>query len=206
MRGRPLGLMFHSEHGTQYTAEPFRKLFDELHVIQSFPKKGYPFDNAVCESFFRQLKWKEADRRTYRSKPKLYLAVFEYIEGFYNSHRPHAPLGLPLISSILTLAVNSFAISFTISCPHFGYRHLCFSPQHGKRRTPAHFPISIHIAALTLHFAIHTAILALSPCSLANSPCPKNTASTRGYRHGCFSVIQSAVTSSEFFQNYVITY
>ena len=45
--------MFHSDHGTQYTAEPFRKLLDELHVIQSFPKKGYPFDNAVCESFFR---------------------------------------------------------------------------------------------------------------------------------------------------------
>ena len=47
-RGRPQGLMFHSDRGTQYTAEPFRKLLDELHVVQSFSKKGYPFDNAVC--------------------------------------------------------------------------------------------------------------------------------------------------------------
>ena len=162
--------MFHSEHGTQYTAEPFRKLLDELHVIQSFPKKGYPFDNAVCESFFRQLKWKEADRRTYRSKPKLYLAVFEYIEGFYNSHRPHAPLGLPLISSILTLAVNSFAISFSfpihilvigtfafplstvnVALPHtFPYQFtspplLSISPY-----TPPFLPFP-HVASLILH-------------------------------------------------------
>ena len=92
-RGRPQGLMFHSDRGTQYTAEPFRKLLDELHVVQSFSKKGYPFDNAVCESFFRQFKREEADRRTYRSRQELYLAVFEYIEGFYNSHRPHASLG-----------------------------------------------------------------------------------------------------------------
>ena len=92
-RGRPQGLMFHFDRGTQYTAEPFRKLLDELHVVQSFSKKGYPFDNAVCESFFRQFKREEADRRTYRSRQELYLAVFEYIEGFYNSHRPHASLG-----------------------------------------------------------------------------------------------------------------
>ena len=74
-RGRPQGLMFHSDRGTQYTAEPFRKLLDELHVVQSFSKKGYPFDNAVCESFFRQFKREEADRRTYRSRQELYLAV-----------------------------------------------------------------------------------------------------------------------------------
>ena len=85
--------MFHSNRGTQYTSEPFRKLLDELHVVQSFSKKGYPFDNAACESFFRQFKREEADRRTYRSRQELYLAVFEYIEGFYNSHRPHASLG-----------------------------------------------------------------------------------------------------------------
>ena len=197
MRGRPLGLMFHSEHGTQYTAEPFRKLLDEFHVIQSFLKKGYPFDNAVCESFFRQLKWKEADRRTYRSKPKLYLAVFEYIEGFYNSHRPHASLGW-LTPNQLTLAVNSFAISFSfpvhflvigtfafplstvnVACSHtFPYQFtspplLSISPY-----TPPFLPFH-HAASLILHG-------------------PKNTASTRGYRHGCFSIIQSAVTSSSF--------
>ena len=68
-------------------------LFDELHVVQSFSQKGYPFDNAVCESFFRRFKREEADPRTYRSRQALYLAVFDYIEGFYNSHRPHASLG-----------------------------------------------------------------------------------------------------------------
>ena len=49
-RNCPAGLMFHSDRGSQYTAFAFRKLLDELNVVQSFSKKGYPFDNACCES------------------------------------------------------------------------------------------------------------------------------------------------------------
>lgn len=93
-RNAPYGLMFHSDRGTQYTAFSFRQLLDSLHVVQSFSKKGYPFDNAVCECFFKYLKKEETDRRTYHTLQELQRSVFEYIEGFYNSRRPHSSLGL----------------------------------------------------------------------------------------------------------------
>ena len=54
-RNCPTGLMFHSDRGTQYTAAPFRNLLDKFNVVQSFSKKGYPFNNAFCESFFKYL-------------------------------------------------------------------------------------------------------------------------------------------------------
>lgn len=91
-RSAPMGLMFHSDRGTQYTAFAFRSLLDSLHIAQSFSKKGYPFDNAVCESFFKYLKKEETDRRNYSSFLELRLAVFSYIERFYNAKRPHASL------------------------------------------------------------------------------------------------------------------
>lgn len=92
-RKAPYGLMFHSDRGSQYTASSFRQLLDSLDVVQSFSKRGYPFDNAVCECFFKYLKKEETDRRIYHTFEELKLSVFEYIEGFYNSKRPHASLG-----------------------------------------------------------------------------------------------------------------
>lgn len=93
-RHAPYGLMFHSDRGTQYTAFAFRQLLDSLNVVQSFSKKGYPFDNACCECFFKYLKKEETNRRAYHSLKELELSVFEYIEGYYNSKRPHGTLGM----------------------------------------------------------------------------------------------------------------
>lgn len=93
-RKAPYGLMFHSDRGTQYTAFAFRQLLDSLDVVQSFSKKGFPFDNACCECFFKYLKKEETDRKTYHSLQELQLSVFEYIDGFYNSRRPHGSLGM----------------------------------------------------------------------------------------------------------------
>jgi transposase InsO family protein len=92
-RNAPYGLMFHSDRGTQYTSLAFRQLLDSLNIVQSFSKKGYPFDNAVCECFFKYLKREETSRRTYHTFHELQLSVFEYIEGYYNSRRPHSSLG-----------------------------------------------------------------------------------------------------------------
>ena len=91
-RNAPYGLMFHSDRGTQYTAFAFRRLLDSLNVVQSFSKKGYPFDNACCECFFKYLKKEETDRKRYQSLQELRLSIFEYIEGYYNSKRPHTTL------------------------------------------------------------------------------------------------------------------
>ena len=93
-RNFPKGLMFHSDRGTQYTAVAFRKFLDTVGVIQSFSKKGYPFDNACCESFFKYLKKEECSRRTYQNTNELKLSLFQYIDGFYHPKRPHGSLGL----------------------------------------------------------------------------------------------------------------
>lgn len=93
-RNTPQGLMFHSDRGSQYTALAFRQLLDSFNVVQSFSKKGYPFDNACCECFFKYLKKEETDRRTYHSLSELQLSIFEYIEGYYNSKRPHSTLNM----------------------------------------------------------------------------------------------------------------
>jgi transposase InsO family protein len=93
-RKTPYGLMFHSDRGSQYNSFSFRKLLDDLNVVQSFSKKGHPYDNAVAESFFKYLKHEEINRRNYSSLQELKLSVFEYIEGYYNSNHPHSSLGM----------------------------------------------------------------------------------------------------------------
>lgn len=90
IRNRPKNLIFHSDRGCQYTSQNFRKLLEQCNVIQSFSAKGYPYDNAVAESFFKFLKLEELNRRTFYTKAQLELSLFEYIEGFYNSKRPHS--------------------------------------------------------------------------------------------------------------------
>lgn len=91
-RNAPYGLMFHSDRGTQYTAFSFRQLLDSPNVVQSFSKKSYPFDNACCECFFKYLKKEEINRKCYHSMQELQLSIFEYIEGYYKSKRPHTTL------------------------------------------------------------------------------------------------------------------
>lgn len=89
-RSCPENLIFHSDRGSQYTSKEFRDLLDQFGVIQSFSAKGYPYDNAVAESFFKFLKLEELNRKTYNNKAELDMFLFEYIEGFYNSKRPHS--------------------------------------------------------------------------------------------------------------------
>jgi len=83
-------LIFHSDRGCQYTSKVFRDLLDSCQVTQSFSAPGYPFDNAVAESFFKYLKKEELDRRKYSCIEDLKLSLFQFIVGFYNSIRPHS--------------------------------------------------------------------------------------------------------------------
>lgn len=88
-RNFPSGVMFHSDRGCQYTSKIFRSTLDSFNFVQSFSAKAHPYDNAVAESFFKYLKKEDLDRKTFASLNELNLALFEYIEGFYNSKRPH---------------------------------------------------------------------------------------------------------------------
>lgn len=88
-RGCPTALMFHSDQGSEYTSKKFRQLLDEKKVAQSFSKKGYPFDNAVAECFFKYAKQEQFDRHIYENIEQVNLASFEYIDGNFNSKRLH---------------------------------------------------------------------------------------------------------------------
>ena len=81
---------FHTDQGSQFTSIDFRKALDEYNFVQSFSSKGHPYDNAVVECFFKYLKKEEADRRSYHSLDQLKHSLFSYINGFYNSLRPHS--------------------------------------------------------------------------------------------------------------------
>lgn len=89
-RGTSEGIIFHTDRGCQFTAKKFRKHLDNLNMVQSFSAKGRPYDNAVMECFFKYLKKEETDRKSYCSFQELLLSLFEYINGFYNSLRPHS--------------------------------------------------------------------------------------------------------------------
>ena len=91
-RGEPEYVMFHSDQGSEYTAFSFRQTLERCHAIQSFSRKGYPYDNACCESFFMHMKRECLDRRKFRNQNELRLACFEYIQR-YNTKRPHSSLG-----------------------------------------------------------------------------------------------------------------
>ena len=60
-------IIFHSDQGSQFKSASFRKLLDEHQLLASYSKPGYPYDNAVTEVFFKYLKQREINRRTYHS-------------------------------------------------------------------------------------------------------------------------------------------
>ena len=89
-RGKSNGIIFHTDRGCQFTSSKFRRHLDDVNMIQSFSAKGHPYDNAVIECFFKYLKKEEVNRKPYSSFEDLKLSLFKYINGFYNSFRPHS--------------------------------------------------------------------------------------------------------------------
>jgi transposase InsO family protein len=87
----PNELMFHSDQGSQYTSFKFRKMLRERNVAQSFSNTGYPYDNAVAESFFRALRAEETSQHMYNTFEELKDSIDEYI-NFFNNERPHQKL------------------------------------------------------------------------------------------------------------------
>jgi putative transposase len=54
---------------------------------------GDAYDNAMCESFFATLECELLDRQRFRMPGEAWLAVFDFIEGWYNPRRRHSALG-----------------------------------------------------------------------------------------------------------------
>ena len=84
--------IFHSDRGSQYTSNDFEKMLNELNVCHSYSKKGYPYDNASMESFNAILKKEEVNVNNYETFNEAKLAIFEFIESWYNNIRIHSTL------------------------------------------------------------------------------------------------------------------
>ena len=87
------GVIFHSDRGSQYTSADFAELARANGVVVSVSRKGECWDNAVAESFFATIKRELTDTRSWPTRAGLHRAVFEYIEGWYNTRRLHSTLG-----------------------------------------------------------------------------------------------------------------
>jgi putative transposase len=87
------GVIFHSDRGRQYTGHDFAALARANGVVLSVGHKGECWDNAVAESFFATIKRELIDTRAWPTRAGLRRAVFEYIEGWYNTRRLHSTLG-----------------------------------------------------------------------------------------------------------------
>jgi putative transposase len=86
-------LIFHSDRGIQYACKEFTNYLgrDEL-VTRSMSRKGNCWDNAVAESFFKTLKTELVYHQDYETRKEAELAVFDYIETWYNRQRRHSAL------------------------------------------------------------------------------------------------------------------
>ena len=84
--------IFHSDRGSQYTSNDYEQLLNTLKIKHSYSKKGYPYDNASMESFNAILKKEEVNVNTYETFNEARLAIFEFIEGWYNNTRIHGSL------------------------------------------------------------------------------------------------------------------
>ena len=87
------GVIHHSDHGAQYTSIAFGKRCREEGVTLSMGSVGDCYDNALCESFFATLECELIERGAFPTRAAARLAVFDFIEAFYNRKRRHSALG-----------------------------------------------------------------------------------------------------------------
>jgi len=85
------GLIVHSDRGSQYASEAFRRRLDERELVQSMSRRGNCYDNAPMESFFKSYKTEEV-QEVYDTHEQATRGASDYIEQFYNPRRLHSSL------------------------------------------------------------------------------------------------------------------
>ena len=86
------GLIHHSDQGILYSSGSYLALLKKYRMLRSMSAKGNCYDNAVVESFFSTLKNELVHHCIFKTRAEARLAIFEFIEVFYNRHRRHASL------------------------------------------------------------------------------------------------------------------
>lgn len=111
-RSKPDALLHHSDRGSQYTSEQFRRLMQDNGVTCSMSRSGNVWEfkpvrvsgsndpvnhskvkNAVMESFFSTLKTERTARKNYQTRNQAKADAFDFIECFYNPKRRHSTIG-----------------------------------------------------------------------------------------------------------------
>ena len=92
-RRKPRGVVHHSDQGSQYTAIAFGLRCKEAGVRPSMGSIGDCYDNAMCKSFNATLECELLVKHRFKTLREAELAVFDFIEGWYNPHRRHSALG-----------------------------------------------------------------------------------------------------------------
>lgn len=93
MRRPGPGLVHHSDRGGQYRSLAFGKTLRDSGIMASMGSRGDAYDNAAAESMMATIKTELVNRRRFKTKDDARLALFRYIEGFYNPLRRHSALG-----------------------------------------------------------------------------------------------------------------
>ena len=92
-RRRPRGTLIHSDQGTQYGSDAWRRFCRSHRLDPSMSRKGNCWDNAVAESFFGSLKKERVKKQIYKTRDLAIADVADYIDTFYNRSRRHSHLG-----------------------------------------------------------------------------------------------------------------
>jgi len=87
------GLLHHSDRGIQYASNAFRQLLRSAQIQPSMSRRANCYDNAAMESFWSTLKTESLHQQHFQTHHQASLAIFDYIETFYNPKRLHSALG-----------------------------------------------------------------------------------------------------------------
>jgi putative transposase len=90
---RPRETLIHSDHGTQYGSDAWKRFCRSNGLQSSMSRKGNCWANAVAESFFSRLKKERVKKHIYKTRDLARDDIAEYIESFYNRRRRHSHLG-----------------------------------------------------------------------------------------------------------------
>lgn len=93
LRNPPKGCIHHTDRGSQYCSHDYQKLLRQHGFKVSMSGKGNCYDNAVVETFFKTIKAELLWQRSWETRRAAEMAIFEYINGFYNPRRRHSALG-----------------------------------------------------------------------------------------------------------------
>jgi putative transposase len=87
------GTIFHSDRGSQYASTSFRKALARAGLRQSMSARANPYQNAWTESFIGTLKLEMLQDGCFENAHDARTEIFDYIEGYYNTHRKHSAIG-----------------------------------------------------------------------------------------------------------------